>query len=876
MKRLLFWWCAINLCLSYAEVFGQTPADETGTARIQLPYNRIVHSAGREIIFGDSSLENHALDCALSPDGQWIAVEERYSLVLIGTDDQKVHFRLPYSGDDRLSKVMATYSGICWHTGADGLEIWWSVAGSRQKSFVVKATWNGKEAKIATLFSYDPDEHADMALPNEIAFNNERGKEYLYVVLNGNNQLIKQDPLTGSVIWTTPTGVAPYGLALAAGKIYVTNWGGRIPTAGDADVAGVPWGEARVDHQTGAVREGSVSVFDLAGGRLLKTIVVGLHPNDIIASPEGKYLYVSDANSDQVTVLNTQTDTISATIRVRLQPEINKYFGDSPDGLGISPEGRTLYVANGMDNALAVVKLGKDACDHASKKESHVLGFIPTGAYPSSICPIGDHMLCVANLEAEGPNLAFARSVTSNPAYNSHHMLTSVSFIPVPTAKELKVYTDTVFALNQLSRVQATLLPPRKNVAPQPIPERVGEPSVFRHVVYIIKENRTYDQELGDIQSGDGDSLLCVFGRKVTPNTHKLTQDFLLMDNYLVSGKCSAEGHQWTDASIVTDYIEKNVRAWFRSYPHVQTDALVYAPSGFLWDNALRHEVSVEVCGEASTIQMADDMTWSKIYAGFLQGKELTFTNTTTISSVRGILSQVYPAYDHHNVPDVVRAAAFAKEWNHYDSLPGDQLPRLMVVALPADHTAGTRPGNPTPRAMVADNDLALGQMIETMSQSRFWATTAVFVTEDDSQDGWDHVSAYRTVGLVASPYSRLGQTIHTNYTQPSMVHTIEQILGLPPMNVEDAIAPLMTDCFNHTPDVSPYVAEPNMIPLDEMNPSPVGLNGRALHYAKMSASPQFDGLDTGDDDLLNHILWFSSKGSIPYPGGPAPRSDDD
>jgi hypothetical protein len=340
----------------------------------------------------------------------------------------------------------------------------------------------------------------------------------------------------------------------------------------------------------------------------------------------------------------------------------------------------------------------------------------------------------------------------------------------------------------------------------------------------------------------------------------------MLLDNLNVSGKSSAEGHQWTDASIVTDYIEKNMRAWFRSYPHVQEDALVYSPTGFLWDNALKYGKSVVIYGEASVPVLKRNMSWTEIYNNFLNGEPTEFTNQTTIEPVKKILSPTYPSYGNHEFSDVMRADAFIKDLNKYESIEGDQLPELMILALPNDHTAGTRPGYPTPRAMVADNDLALGQIVEALTKSRFWENTVIFIIEDDSQNGWDHVSAFRTVGFVLSPYSRLKKTIHTHYAQPSIVRTIEQILGLPPMNIQDAIANTMTDCFSFEKDLTPYIALQNNIPLDEMNPALSSLSGKALHYAKKSLLPEFDGVDSGNDDLLNRILWFSEKGNVPYP----------
>ena len=840
---------------------------EVNPRQIQLPYNRLIQPAGLQIFFGDESLENHTLDAVLSNDGKWLAVEERYSIVFISTSDNKVQFILTNNNHPDLKGGMNTYSGITWHIGNEGPEVYWSTIGRNNRSFVVSARWDGLKAEFGRMLEYKAIPPAKLALPNEIHITKESDREFLYVVLNGNNLVLKQDFVTGETIWSTDPGVAPYGLTMASGKLYITNWAGRHPDADDKDVAGVPWGLARVDNKAGgATREGSVTVLDPANGKIIKEVVVGLHPNEIISDSRGRFVYITNSNSDNITVINTARDEISETISVRLQPEINPFFGDSPDGLCLSANEKLLYVANGMDNALAVIKLGKKAAVKSDKNYSRVTGFIPTGAYPSAISIYNSGYLYVCNLEAEGVTLGLPDKSTTNLVYNSHKMLASISVIPVPGKRDLKAYTDTVIAVNDLSRATLAREKPRESVQPKPVPDRIGEPSVFKHVVYIIKENRTYDQILGDMKQGDGDPGLCIYGADVTPNTHRLAEEFILLDNYNVSGKCSAEGHQWTDASIVTDYIEKNMRAWFRSYPHVQEDALVYSPTGFLWDNATSHGKKVRIYGEASVPVFDKKVTWTDVYNGFLNGEKLEFTNHTTIEPVKKLLSETYPSYGNHEVPDILRADAFIKELKSFEAREGDQLPELMIIALPNDHTGGTRPGLPTPRAMVADNDLALGQIVEALTKSRFWESTVIFITEDDSQNGWDHVSAYRTVGLVLSPYSRIKNTNHTYYAQPSVVRTIEQILGLPPMNIQDAIANPMTDCFINEKNLTPFEALPNIIPLNEMNPQLTSLSGKALHFARKSLLPEFDGIDSGSDDLLNRILWFASKGNTPYP----------
>ena len=417
---------------------------------------------------------------------------------------------------------------------------------------------------------------------------------------------------------------------------------------------------------------------------------------------------------------------------------------------------------------------------------------------------------------------------------------------------------------------------PRPGQPPRPLPERSGEPSLFRHVVYIIKENRTYDQVLGDLPAGRGAPALCVFGDSVTPNQHQLAREFVLLDNYYVSGKSSAEGHQWTDAAQVSDYVERSVRAWFRSYPHVQEDALVYSAPGFIWNHAADHGHSVRIYGEACKPHYASGLTWSDIYQNRLAGRPFAFTNTSTIARVRPLLSPAYPGSDDLRITDQLRADAFIKELANYEKQPGEALPELSVIALSADHTVGTRPGFPTPRAMVADNDLALGRMIAALSKSRFWQNTVVFVTEDDSQAGWDHISAYRTTGFVASPYSRLRRTVSRNYNQTCVVRSIEQILGLPPMNSVDATALPMFDCFRARLAPQPFRALPARIALTRLNPKLASLRGPARHYARLSARPEFDHVDGGRDDVLNRIIWFSTKGRQPYPAALAGRGEEE
>lgn len=830
-----------------------------GQSSILLPYNRFIDPAGTVIRFGRTNLENHSLDCVLLPGEKILAVEDRYGVAFIDVENNKLLYHLDYESETSYKGLMSTYSGIKVLKQNDLIHIYWGASNPVTKtSFIIEAVWDGKKAAIKNSISFNAVAPAPMALPNDIAINKEGDEYYLYVVLNGNNQLTKIRLRDKKSIWTTATGMAPFGVALSSSKAYITNWAGPVATDAAKETAGIPYGKVYVDPRTGATALGTVSVIDLQTGKLQAEVETGLHPNAIILSKDQQFVFVANGNSDNVSVINTATDKVVETISVRLNGKENPFIGDSPNALVINNSGTLLYVANGMDNAVAVISLG-EISSASGKGKTVIEGFIPTEAYPAGLA-LTEQALYVANLEGEG-----ARAST-NKQYQVHQQEATISIIPLPDKNTLNSYTTRVKNANLLFRTKLSQLSPRKIVAPKPVPERIGEPSVFKHVVYIIKENKTYDQVLGDMPEGDGMKSLCIYGDSITPNQHQLAKQFLLLDNYYVSGKSSAEGHSWTDAAIVTDYVEKNVRAWFRSYPHVLADAMVYNKEGFLWNNALDHGKTVRIYGEACAPKWNRSLGWKELYQLHKEGKPIQFTNETTISRVRPIMSLSYPCYDGATFADQIRADAFIKELNDFEKMPGDQLPQLMILALPADHTTGLREGFPTPRAMVADNDLALGRIIEALTKSRFWDSTVVFVTEDDSQSGWDHVSAYRTTGFVVSPYSRLQKTVHTNYNQTCIVRTIEQILGIPPMNVMDATALPMFDCFSGDINKTAYTFLKNNIPLDEMNKSATTLTGKAKKFTLLSSSPQFDHIDSGDDDLLNRILWFAAMGNKSYP----------
>jgi Phosphoesterase family len=860
----LFFSAYIFLCLP---LIAQTAAESkiqkeanTKEEPTELPYNRFVQSAGKEIFFGDRRLENHSLDLVILPGLPLAAVEHRYGVAIFDINRKSLINNYSLFGSNGDFSLMSTYSGIKAVKIGKRIRLIWGVASSINGSFVYEVDWNGKSLDFVKAIPIPISRPAQISLPNEVELKEENGTLFLYVVENGNNQLSKIRESDGGIVWSVPTGVAPFGICLNGDRVFVSNWGGADATNDPkGEKAGVPWGYAYTDPSTGAVNNGTVSVLDSKDGHLIKNVSVGLHPNVIRKCPGQPFLFVSNGNSDHISIVDMNQLVVTDSISISPNQQIN-YQGSSPNGMAFSEDGKTLYVSNGMDNALAVIALEKD---QNGRFIHHVKGYIPTGAYPSGLTVTGSQLI-VCNLEGRGAHISSKEVMDTTDAslpkiasFNSHHQLASLSFIPVPNDVELKEYTQHVSAFEQINRSVESYLPPRPDRKPVPVPERIGEPSVFKHVVYIIKENRTYDQVLGDMKEGNGEPSLCVFGDSVTPNQHQLARDYLLLDNYYASGKCSAEGHQWTDAGMVTDYIEKNVRAWFRSYPHAQYDAMVYDKNGFIWNQALDHHKTVRIYGEACTTAFDPHLNWQAIYQLYTTHQPFACTNIATISRVRPILSQRYPGYDDPRINDQLRAEAFIAELEEFEKKSGDQWPDLMVISLPNDHTTGMAPGFPTPRAMVADNDLALGKMIEAITKSRFWDSTVVFVTEDDSQSGWDHVSAYRTTSFIISPYSHLHRTIHTNYNQLSLLRTIEQILGVPPMNSLDATATPMFDCFFESKDNKGYSTLANRINLEEMNAPISSLKGKALNYAQISK--KFVHIDDGDDSEFNKVLWYAT-----------------
>lgn len=848
------------------------PVGRISERKIALPVSQILTPAGRQVEL--PGMRPQAL--TLSPNGRLLVTSGKTNqLIVIDPESGEILQRIPLPSDrtnEPSSEVVSThliqpdkdaqvsFTGLIF--SPDGKRIYLSNVNGSVKVFDVSV-----DGKVTTLTSVPiPKAHLPRRtneIPSGLAVSADGHR--LYVVANLSNRLLELEATTGKVLQAYDVGVAPYDVVLVANKAYVSNWGGRRP---DTNSTTGPAGRGtlvRVDPKRHIANEGSVSIIHLSSGKV-KEVLVGLHSSGLALSPSGHFLAVANAGSDTVSVLDTSTDEVVETISLKWQPD--DYFGASPNALAFDANGQTLYVCNGTQNAIAVVSFRAG--------NSKLRGLIPTGWFPGAIAhDAARKKLYVANIKGVGLG---RRTAPDQPRkFNSHQYFGTLSLVPVPRKSELVAHTRQVLANCRREMIEAAQLPPRPNQPPRPVPERHGEPSVFKHVVYIIKENRTYDQVLGDIKEGNGDPSLCVFGEKITPNQHKIAREFVLLDNTYCSGILSADGHQWATTAFATDYMEKAFAGFPRSYPDGMedddVDALAYAPSGFIWDNVLEHGKTLRDYGEFAIAATGWNDRARKpapkfldFYRDFKEKTGLTFVSTRpAIESLRPHMNTNTIGWGME-VPDVFRAAEFIKELRDYEK--SGSLPNLMIICLPNDHTSGTKANFPTPAASVADNDLAFGQIIEAISHSRFWKETCILAIEDDPQDGWDHVSGYRTTAYVASPYTKRGKVVSTQYNQPGMLRTIELILGLPPMNTMDAAATPMSDCFTDVPDFRPYTAMTNNVPLDQMNPSPRAIRDpfmRAL--AEQSQRLPLDKIDRCPEEVLNRIIWHAQKGpNAPFP----------
>jgi YVTN family beta-propeller protein len=688
--------------------------------------------------------------------------------------------------------------------------VWWSGGGAnRLHTFALKGRRLGptSEAKLA---------QKKEGFTGGLTFDPKRRRLYTVDVNAGTINAL--DPESGVVLRTEKCGGRPYDVAVAndGSRVYVSDWAG-----------------------------GQVLVLNPDDLQLNSRVRVGDHPNQIVVHPQDGRVFVACASSNCVSVLAPPSYVVAETIVTALFPRAPE--GSTPDALALAPDGRTLYVANADNNCIAVI-------DVAVPGQSQVKGFIPTGWYPTAVAVTPDNKTLLVgvgkglrthpNLPTEEDERRGGVKAFHYP-YSPSHLAGALSIVPLPDERELATYTASVYRNCPYSDQLLDAVPSARHTA---IPTKVGDPSPIKHLVYIIKENRTYDQVLGDMSEGNGDPDLVLFGEQVTPNHHKLAREFVLLDNLYCNAEVSRDGHPWSTMAYNTDYVARDWMLTYSGRRGVDDDEeghLSRAPSGYLWDACARRGLNYRSYGE---------------YGHRISRPEGSFDLARQLPALVGHVCMDYAAPTTNGRPtrDTDRVDVFLKEFRRFEN--EGTLPALLIMSLGEDHTQGTKPGVPTPQACVASNDLALGRLVDAISHSRYWPETAIFVIEDDAQDGPDHVDSHRTVGLVISPYTRRHFVDSTQYSTASLLRTMELILGLPPLSQYDAAATPLFRSFTDTPDVTPYRHEPARIDLN-------AVNAKTAYGAERSAHMDFSDYDNADDHELNEILWRAIKGK----DGPLP-----
>jgi YVTN family beta-propeller protein len=575
----------------------------------------------------------------------------------------------------------------------------------------------------------------------------------------------------------------------------------------------------------GAAEVVAVDVANPAAPRLTDHIAVEAHPNDLVITGDGR-LFVSCGNTNHVIAVDLETKKSMEAVSVALTPKAP--VGSTPNSVALSPDGKQLFVADADNNSVAVI-------DITDRGMSRVTGFIPTAWYPTvvTMTPDGKRVLIGSGKGlGTGPNHVVRPTDGKTAPMFAHHgnnLAGTMSFVDTPSADALSAYTKQVL---ENSPYRDEMLAKAEIKGSSVVPSEVGKGSPIKHVLYVIMENRTYDQVFGDIPKGNGDPSLVLFGRDVTPNRHVITEQFVLFDNLYCNGEVSQDGHPWTTAAYATDFGQ---RAWTLGYSgHGKVDSRQTEEQThpYIWEAARKKGLST-------------------LSFGYLGRRGLSDIQSRTFGKSEAADSQA-------RVRDYVRGGQFATEFAEMDR--ENRVPNFMVMSLGEDHTSGTTPGAFTPRASVASNDVAIGKIVEAVSKSKVWESSAIFFIEDDAQNGPDHVDSHRTVGLVVSPYVKRNFVDSTMYSTVSMLRTMELLLGLPPLTQHDAAATPMYNAFSATADPSGYTALPAKIDL-------MTTNSPTSYGAAISARMDFSDYDRIDEQALNQILWHSIKGpDVPMP----------
>src|SRR5215469_11108091 len=701
------------------------------------------------------------------------------------------------------------------------------------------------------------------------------------------------DPTTGAVEHTWNVGIAPRELAFVGNKLYVSDEGGRQAQPGDTTMDS--YGTAvPANGYLGTSTTGEVSVIDPANASAaVGQIGVGLHPTAMYA--HGNALFVANTNSDTVSVINTTRDQVVQTIDTRPWPESS--VGYQPDGIAMTSDSH-LLVTLGRANAVAVYQY-----DGAPKAPVSYIGLLPTDYYPATIATVGSQIVVTntRGIDARGPAITTYKGQGTVPVtgHDTHSTTASLTKFTLPSDQDIAKDTVTVFHQNGWGKNDVQEASGHK-AAPVAVPLRIGDPSTIKHVFLIVKENRTYDQVFGDMSQGNGDPTLTQFGEKATPNQHALAAQFGLYDNLYDIGTNSSEGHNWLMQGDNPEYSESDAGEYQRTYD-TEEDVLGHQRSGFLWTAIESAGGTAKNYGEFEYVEGKPSGSWQQYYCAAqsvqnggdpaqLTTPDLKGNYGSAIPSLNAIADPQSPPFDL-SIPDIYRYQIWKQDFEKNGPA------NFNMVWLSSDHTGGPT----TPESGVADGDLAIGQIVDTISHSKYWKDSAIFVVEDDSQDGADHVDGHRAPVQVISPWAVHGKTVSTYYTQITMVRTIEQMLGAQPLNEKLAAATPMYGAFTNHPNYTPYTAVPNQVPLTEgiaTAPScgldTLGQTGTAAAAVNQAAAAQSavpanmqataaawstwlkaqhmtgNGAvpDYANFEQMNRYTWYQAHGwKVPYPG---------
>jgi YVTN family beta-propeller protein len=715
----------------------------------------------------------------------------------------------------------------------------------------------------------------------------------LYAALNGQNTVVALDPSTGVVEHTWNVGIAPRGLAFVGSKLYVSDEGGRQAKPGETTM-GSYGTQVPANGYLGTSATGEVSVINTADpSAAVGSIAVGLHPTAMYASQHA--LFVTNTNSDTVSVIDAAKDQVVQTIETRPWP--SSTVGYEPDGIDLTKDGH-LLVTLGRANAVAVYRY-----DGVAKDPVSYIGLLPTDYYPADVASANGQIVVTntRGIDARGPAITTYKGQGTVPVsgHDTHSTTASLTRFTLPSDLDIARDTATVFAQNGWGKNDVQEAKGKKT-APVPVPVRIGDPSTIKHVFLIVKENRTYDQLFGDLGEGNGDPSLTQFGEKATPNQHALARQFGDYDNIYDVGTNSAEGHNWLMQGDNPEYSESQAGEYQRSYD-TEEDVLGHQRSGFLWTAVESAGATARNYGEFEYMEGKPPGTWQQYYCAAksvqnggdpaqLTAPDLKGNYGSVIPSLNAIADPQSPPFDL-TIPDIYRYQIWKQDFEKNGPA------NFNMIWFSSDHTGGPADSE----AGVADNDLATGEMVDTISHSKYWKDSAIFVLEDDSQDGADHVDGHRAPVQVISPWAQHGKVINTYYSQISVVRTIEQMLGAQPLNEKVAAATPMYDAFTAKPNYAPFNAVPNQIPLTEAIATPpacgldtlgkTGAAAKALNkaeaakttvpanekataaawqawLAKQHTSGNGAFPDFANPEQMNRFTWYQAHDwKTPYPG---------